>query len=84
MSRSTYPDKIALLALPCDNEQTIESEPVEDREDPSIHFRYGWIPNQEGELRDNPRPSGIDGPRVGPVDRKTVKEMGWRVSYDSR
>jgi len=74
MSRSTYPDKIALLALPCDNEQTIQSEPVENSKDPSIHFRYGCGPNQEGELRDNPRPSGINGLRVGPVSQKTVKK----------
>lgn len=65
MGFPAHPDKITLLAFSRDNKQAIEGEPVENREDPGIHLWYRRVSNQEGKLRYNPRPSGVDGLRIG-------------------
>jgi len=76
-----YPDQITLLVLPCDNEQTIENEPIEDQEHPGVHFWYRCIPNQEGKLRYDPRPSGVCSLQVDTGGQDTVRVTAVESRY---
>ena len=58
--KATYSGNSALLRLLRDDEEAMDSEPVEDRLDPGVALGDGPVADERAQLLDDPRAAGVE------------------------